>query len=140
MLPRSLNGVSVTDPALGDNPVGVLMYSPEGFMSANLNANDTAERPASLAFPFAPNDSVSDWALVGEHALTYAGPFHIGDTVPATNLSGQIIHGPLTTALVPSFVGGNQVRDYTFFDDFTVLNLKAAFTEGFQYSLTWARV
>lgn len=80
--------------------------------------------------PFAQNDSTSDRALFGEHALAYAGLFHLSDAVPATHASGQIFHGPLTAALIPSFFGENQVRNYTFSDDFTLLNLEATFPGG----------
>lgn len=109
-------------------------------MSATLNSMDTADRPLNLTFPFEATDPVSAWALIGEHTLAYAGPFHISDAVPATNESGQVIHGPLITATIPSFIGGNQVRNYSFFEDFTLLNIHSAVTGGLQYSLWWTRL
>lgn len=119
-----------------------MQYSASGFVSATLNSMDAADRPATLTFPFEDTDPDSAWALIGEHTLAYAGPFHISDAVPATNESGQVIHGPLISSTIPSFVGGNQVRNYSFAENFTLLNLQstAEGRGGLQYSLWWTRL
>lgn len=56
----------VADRAYGAAPVGVLTYTPEGYMSANIMATEPEFRPAGLTFPFQDNQSDADWALVGK--------------------------------------------------------------------------
>lgn len=109
-------------------------------MSATLNSMDSVDRPVNLTFPFQATDPVASWAWIGEHALAYAGPFHINEDLPFSNVSGQVLHGPLLTATIPSFIGGTQVRNYTLFEDFTLLNIKSSVTGGIAYDLWWERL
>lgn len=55
---------------------------------------------ATRTFPFQPEDSDDDWALVGKHSIGYAGPITISRDIPANTTSGQIFHGPLVVANV----------------------------------------
>lgn len=70
-------------------------------------------RPGNLTFPFEKSQSEDDWALVGKHTLSYAGPYTFTDD--STNVSGTLVHGPLKVANVPSWVGTYQKRNYTIF-------------------------
>lgn len=56
----------VVDRAYGAAPVGVLTYTTEGYMSANIMATEPEFRPPGLTFPFQDNQSDADWALVGK--------------------------------------------------------------------------
>lgn len=49
--------------------------------------------------------------------LCYAGPLSVSDLIPASNTSGQVIHGPLDVATIPAWVGTSQARNYTVFED-----------------------
>ena len=49
--------------------------------------------------------------------LCYAGPLSVSDTIPASDTSGQVIHGPLDVATIPAWVGTSQARNYTVFED-----------------------
>lgn len=88
------------------------MYSASGWMSATITATESWLRP-NLTFPFQANDTDADWALVGKHSIGYAGPLRLSTDIPANKTNGQVFHGPLTVANVPTWVGANQRRNYT---------------------------
>lgn len=81
-------------------------------MSATMAATETDWRPKGIRWPPKDTDSDADWLLVGKHAMSYAGPFSINASVPATKTQGQLLHGPIQVASVPSMVGETQQRDY----------------------------
>ncbi|KAJ4357738.1 uncharacterized protein N0V89_002314 [Didymosphaeria variabile] len=108
----TLNNVPVPDAAYGEAPVGILTYSKSGYMSATIVATEPAFRP-NLTFPYQENDSDADWALIGKHSLGYAGPFSVNEALPANKTGGQLFHGPLVVANVPTWVGTQQKRNYT---------------------------
>jgi hypothetical protein len=111
----TLNGESIPDLPYGEHPVGILTYTATGWMSATITATEPALRP-NLTFPFQANDTDADWALVGKHSIGYAGPLRISSDIPANETDGQVFHGPLTVANVPTWVGQNQRRNYTVFE------------------------
>jgi len=79
--------------------------------TTSLSSTDPAVRPLSLGWPPQANDSDADWALVGKGSFSYAGRFIVtADSRPAR---GQISHGPMEVASLPSFVGEVEVRNYT---------------------------
>jgi hypothetical protein len=84
-------------------------------MSATITATEPAFRPA-LTFPYKPNDTDADWAAVGRHSIGYAGPLRINTALPANETNGQVWHGPLTVANVPTWVGESQPRNYSIVD------------------------
>lgn len=51
--------------------------------------------------------------MVGKHSIGYAGPFRLNSAIPATVTAGQVFHGPLTVANVPTMVGQEHKRNYT---------------------------
>ncbi|EXF77918.1 hypothetical protein CFIO01_04172 [Colletotrichum fioriniae PJ7] len=119
------DGVAVPDRTYGSNPVGILSYSKSGFMSATITSTDPEDRPANLTFPFEDSQSDADWALVGKHSIGYAGPLRISDAFPANATFGQVIHGPLTVANVPSMAGGSQARNYTLYENGKILRISS---------------
>ncbi|OLN87491.1 hypothetical protein CCHL11_06170 [Colletotrichum chlorophyti] len=136
----SFNGVPVEDRAYGSNPIGILTYSKSGYMSATIASTDPEDRPANLTFPYEESQSDADWALVGKHTVGYAGRLQISDAIPATATSGQVIHGPLTVANVPSWVGSRQIRNYTTFEDGKLLLISSQRDGGNRGELWWRRL
>lgn len=75
-------------------------------------ATEEEWRPHNIAWPPKETDSDADWALVGRHAMSYAGHFRINESVPATKYRGQLLHGPMVVASAPAMVGVTQARNY----------------------------
>jgi len=86
-------------------------------MSTVMSATDPQERPLGVGWPPRANDSTDDWALVGKNAFSIAGRFRAvsddGDGDGDDVARGQVIHGPIEVASVPSFVGTTEERNYT---------------------------
>lgn len=81
-------------------------------MSATITATEPEFRPA-LTFPYKENDTDADWAAVGRHSLGYSGPVRVNSALPANETSGQVFHGPLIVANVPTWANESQPRNYT---------------------------
>ncbi|KAF6810097.1 hypothetical protein CMUS01_03990 [Colletotrichum musicola] len=134
------NGVPVPDKTYGENPVGILTYSKSGYVSATLTSTNPEDRPANLTFPYEDGQSDADWAKVGRHSIGYAGRLQISDAFPATLTAGQVIHGPLTVANVPSMVGTSARRNYTLFEDGKILLISSQRDGGNRGELWWRRL
>ena len=80
-------------------------------MSVNMASTQPVWRPAHLHWPPGETDADADWALVGKHAMAYAGTWAINSSFPATETEGHIIHGPFV-ASVPRMAGSVQYREY----------------------------
>lgn len=131
----------IPDAAYGDAPVGILTYSKSGYMSATITATEPGLRP-NLTFPFQVTDSDADWALVGKHSIGYAGPFRVNEALPANKTNGQVFHGPLVVANVPTWVGTEQKRNYTVVKEGkdTFLKIGSERGGGYRGVLWWKRV
>ncbi|KAJ9661425.1 hypothetical protein H2198_001993 [Neophaeococcomyces mojaviensis] len=137
---RTQNGNPIADVTYGEVPAGTIMYTPTGYMSAVLTATDPSLRPLDLTLPAQSNQTDAEWAKVGEHTLGYSGPFYFNDTVSTDDFHGQIIHGPLIAATLPSFVGSLQHRDFVFTENGNYLNLIGNLGDGVVDSLWWKRL
>ncbi|KAK3363977.1 Lipocalin-like domain-containing protein [Lasiosphaeria hispida] len=117
------NGTLQEPSSWGAAPVGLLTYTRWGYMSANMAATEKDVRPQNISWPPKETDPVGDWALVGKHAMSYAGLFSLNQSVPATKYKGQLLHGPMIAASVPAMVGAIQRRNYNVYerDDGTYL-------------------
>jgi hypothetical protein len=137
----ALNGNPIPDEAYGAAPVGLLIYTATGWMSATITATEPEFRP-NLTFPYQPNDTDADWAAVGRHSIGYAGPLRLSDAIPANETNGQVFHGPLTVANVPTWVGANQRRNYTIVEEGGEKYLKIGSERGGGYTgtLWWKKV
>jgi len=93
--------------------IGVLTYTPGGYLSAITASTNPELRPLVLGWPPKTIDSVSDWAQVGKSSFCFAGPFHISPDLPASITSGQLVHGPMEVTTLPSFMGVSEIRNYT---------------------------
>ncbi|KAI4921479.1 hypothetical protein J4E85_008824 [Alternaria conjuncta] len=141
----SRNGEPIPDLPYGKAPVGLLIYTESGFMSATITATEPEFRP-NLTFPYQPNDSDADWALVGKHSIGYAGPYSVNEELPATETEGQIFHGPLTVANVPTWEGQKGKRNYTIVEveengeEVTYLKIGSERGNGYRGILWWKKV
>lgn len=87
---------------LGPAPYGLILYTPGGYMSAQLGRGDRAAmRTARL-------EEASAEELAGAAAgyLAYGGPFEVVD--PTT------VEHHVTTSLFPNWIGRSQVRKVSF--------------------------
>ncbi|KAJ0382526.1 hypothetical protein COL922a_012383 [Colletotrichum nupharicola] len=134
------NGVPVEDRVYGSNPVGILTYSKSGYVTATITSTDPEDRPANLTFPYEDSQTDADWAQVGRHSIGYAGVMRISDAFPVTLTTGQVIHGPLTVANIPSMVGTEARRNYTLFEDGKVLLIASQRDGGNRGELWWRRL
>lgn len=66
-------------------------------MSATLTATEPEFRP-NVTFPYLEGQTDEQWAAVGRHSIGYAGPLRLNTLLPATVITGQVFHGPLTVA------------------------------------------
>lgn len=78
-------------------------------MAASIATTDPNCLPAITSTPL----NADGYALIGAHTLFYAGHVSINESYPSDEHSGQILHGPLTVAGFPSWIGTTQKRDYT---------------------------
>jgi hypothetical protein len=94
---RSLDGSTVTYP-LGTHPQGIIMYTPDGYMSAQLMRSD---RPQLSGDDMHPDDPHELAAAAGGY-LSYSGPYTVdGD---------DLIAHHITLSLIPNWIGGIQYR------------------------------
>ncbi|KAF2128221.1 hypothetical protein P153DRAFT_387176 [Dothidotthia symphoricarpi CBS 119687] len=137
----TLNGISIPDEPYGAHPVGILTYSASGYVSATITATEPEYRPA-LTFPYQPDDTDHDWAQIGKHSIAYAGPFHINEALPASRTDGQLFHGPLVVANVPTWVGVEHKRNYTVVKEGseTYLRIGSERGGGYRGVLWWKRL
>ena len=129
----------------GPEQEGLITYTRYGFMSATIMDSNPANRWQNLTYPPPRNDTGeydAGWALIGKLGLAYAGPFSINTTVPANTTHGQLIHGPVTIASVPNWVGLNMTREYRILKtarEGTVLRLTAR-RGGSENNLWWKKI
>ncbi len=124
---RLENG-TITYP-MGDNPVGVLIYTPDGYMSGTLmNANRPRFRTTDL---FEGSDS--ERAQAARTYVHYTGPFEVWED--------RVIHH-VEASLFPNWVGTRQQRFYQFSGDTLELSTNPFVSEGGRQTahLLWKRV
>lgn len=95
---KDVQSGKVTHP-MGENPQGIIMYTPDGYMSAQLG-NGGRE-------PFAGADtyggSASEYAAAGSTYIAYSGPFFFDEA------SGKLEH-EMFVSFFPNWQGQRQVR------------------------------
>lgn len=116
-------------------------------MSATLMSSDAAYRPSNLSYPTNETDTQPDslWAQLGKHTLFYAGPYSVNTVEEGKiGLEGVLVHGPMTVALAPSWVGSAQTRNFTVFssaENNDVLRISAFDSKtGILAELYWGRL
>ena len=94
---RSLDGAGVTYP-LGRDAQGIIMYTPDGYMSAQLMRADRT--PFHRDDPHLAGDE--ELAAAASGYLTYSGPYTVVN-------DGLIAHH-VAVSLLPNWIGGTQYR------------------------------
>jgi hypothetical protein len=88
-----------TNHPMGPDPQGIILYTPDGYMSAQLCPQGRPE--------FAGGDmflgTVDDYVAEGTSYIAYTGPFHI-------DASGTVLTHEMFVSLFPNWVGQAQVR------------------------------
>ncbi|MCB1843141.1 MAG: lipocalin-like domain-containing protein [Halioglobus sp.] len=82
----------------GEEPDGLLLYTPEGWMSVSINARDRARLPEDVSFARIPPELKA--AAYGT-SFHYAGRYRVED--------GHVVHA-VTHSLNPNFTGTEQWR------------------------------
>jgi hypothetical protein len=103
-----------------------MMYHPSGYFSSNVQSNDPEDRPTDLSYP--PGDEPdAEWALLSKHMLSYAGPVsvnYVDEGGEPGVTSGQLSHGPVEIALLPSWMNRTFLRNFTWYEDEDLLHLQ----------------
>jgi hypothetical protein len=86
---------------LGPHPVGLIMYTEDGYMSAQLMRPD---RSTVAPPPGASGRSLGPESAAATGYLAYSGPFHVDETTGT-------LHHKVTVSVFPSWVGSTQLRD-----------------------------
>lgn len=125
----SQSDVGVDEP-LGPNPVGIIMYTSDGYMSAQLMRRD---RPA---YDKAATDggTPGQMAAAASGYLCYSGPFTLDE-------AASVVSHHVEVSLLPNWVGGTQVRHGRLEDGALVLRAELTSRSGASttHVLTWRR-
>jgi hypothetical protein len=122
-----LNGGENSHP-MGENPKGLIMYSADGFMSAqimNLNRKNADRKDHSEQ----NIEEASDY-------LAYSGPFETDD-------EKKTVSHTMFVSLFPNWAGETQKRNVRFEDEFLYLETEKPFLRNsrmVKHRLTWKRV
>jgi hypothetical protein len=85
---------------LGPDPVGIIMYTPDGYMSAQLMRRD---RPA-YDRAITGGGTTEQLAAAASGYLCYSGPYVLDE-------AADIVHHHVEVSLLPNWLGGSQVRN-----------------------------
>ncbi|MGW5030840.1 lipocalin-like domain-containing protein [Streptomyces nigra] len=96
---------------LGRSPYGLILYTPEGYMSAQLGRGD--RRP--LASARLEDAAADELALAATGYVAYGGPFEVVDS--------HTVEHHVTTSLFPNWIGRKQVRSVEFAGSFLRLGV-----------------
>ena len=84
---------------MGEHPLGLIMYAPDGFMSAQLSKANRS--------PFQGNDprngTPDEYTEAASGYLAYCGPFHVDER-------NQLLTHEMQVSLFPNWLGQRQVR------------------------------
>ena len=116
-----------TTNTLGDNPVGQISYTPGGQMSAVLQRTDRPVQPGSTAREATGAEAVAGWRSF----IAYFGSYSIDLE------AGAVVHH-VQGAYLPSMLGTDQVRYFTFEDDLLMLQPPA--TAAGSAKITWQKI
>ncbi|MFD9002339.1 lipocalin-like domain-containing protein [Streptomyces sp. NPDC059582] len=98
---------------LGPRPHGLIVYTPQGYMSAQLGRGDRPPAQSERLEEATP-DELAQAAVT---YVAYGGPFHVVD--PTT------VEHHVTTSLFPNWAGKPQARKVSFEADLLKLSLAA---------------
>jgi hypothetical protein len=84
---------------MGEQPQGFILYTPDGYMSAQLSASDRPDFAGGDMYRGTPEDYVAS----GISYLAYSGPYHVDKA------HGAVEH-EMAVSLFPNWKGQRQVR------------------------------
>lgn len=118
------------DEPLGPRPLGIIMYTADGYMSAQLMRRDRPAYDRAVTGGGTPEQM----ATAASGYLCYSGPFTIDEA------AGVVSHH-VEVSLVPNWVGGTQVRHGRLEDGALVLRTEVTSRSGAStaHVLTWRR-
>jgi len=87
------------DRPLGDKPEGLILYTPDGYMSAQLSAADRPNFESGDMYRGKPEEYVT----AGLSYLAYSGPYYVDE-------ANRIVEHEMFVSLFPNWKGQRQVR------------------------------
>jgi len=92
---------------MGPEAQGIIMYTPDGYMSAQLltPGQKRFDHPEVKEYP--RSGSTEDWAQVGKNYVGYTGQFYLDE---AGDESGPMLMHHMRTSSLPSLLGDTQRR------------------------------
>lgn len=123
------SGATIAAP-LGEDAVGHLLYTDDGFVSAQLMRRD---RPA-FDTAATSGGSLEQTVAATRGYLAYTGPFDVDEA------TGTLYHR-VDISLLPNWVGGQQVRHGVLHDGLLILSgdVSEEFGQPATATLTWRR-
>ena len=89
----------VVDCPLGDKPEGLILYTPDGYMSAQLSAADRPNFESDDMYKGKPQEYVA----AGLSYLAYSGPYYVDE-------ANRIVEHEMFVSLFPNWKGQRQAR------------------------------
>jgi hypothetical protein len=126
---RSLPNGSVTYP-FGPDALGLIMYTPDGYMSAQLMARDRA----AYDRPVADGGTAEQSAAAATGYLAYSGPYSVDGS------TGDV-HHQVMVSLLPNWLDHTQVRHSRLDGEQLTLSAETTLSNGTAMisTLVWAR-
>ena len=87
------------DRPLGDKPEGLILYTPDGYMSAQLSAADRPNFESGDMYRGKPQEYVA----AGRSYLAYSGPYYVDE-------ASRIVEHEMHVSLFPNWKGQRQAR------------------------------
>ncbi|MBJ7336867.1 lipocalin-like domain-containing protein [Mycolicibacterium sp.] len=115
---------------LGADPVGIIMYTPDGYMSAQLMRRDRPAYDRAITGGGTP----AQMAGAASGYLCYSGPFALDE-------AADVVHHHVEVSLLPNWVGGVQVRQARMNGDVLTLSAEVTSRRGVssKHVLVWHR-
>ena len=123
------HGGPVTYP-LGRDALGLIMYTADGYMSAQLMRRD---RPA-FDRPEIAGGTPEQWAAAAAGYLAYSGPFTVDELV-------GVLHHQVTVSLIPNWLNHTQLRHSKLHGEHLTLSATTRGTDNTETisTLVWKR-
>ena len=115
---------------LGQDPVGIIMYTADGYMSAQLMRRD---RPA-YDKAITGGGTTEQMAAAAGGYLCYTGPYTLDE-------AADVLHHQVEVSLLPNWIGGVQVRNAQLDSDVLTLSAEITSRKGVSstHVLVWRR-
>lgn len=127
---ETVEGSEISYP-LGEHPQGIIMYTPDGYTSAQLSRSDRAEFESGDWFDGTPEEYQEE----ASSYIAYSGPFHVDE-------ENETLTHSMDVSLFPNWTGRTQPREVKLEGDLlhlgTVTPIRSA-GETVNSRLTWRR-